>query len=53
MRQGGRLYDILQAGEWRSPAFLKYLGAEELKNVVVDEAHGGLLANVLAESDED
>ena len=35
--QGASLYEILQAGEWRSPAFLKYLDLEELE---ADAAEG-------------
>ena len=27
---GASLYDILKAGEWRSPAFLQYLDIEQL-----------------------
>ena len=25
LKQGGRLGDILEAGQWRSPAFLQYM----------------------------
>ena len=38
-RNGARLAEILQAGEWSSPAFLKYLDLNELESSVVVEAH--------------
>ena len=36
---GSNLRDILQAGEWRSPAFLAYLDIDELSSGAVLEAH--------------
>ena len=36
---GATLYEILAAGEWRSPAFLSYLDLAELERDVVVEAH--------------
>ena len=36
---GGTLFEILEAGEWRSPAFLKYLNICELERDVVLQAH--------------
>jgi hypothetical protein len=36
---GATLYEILMAGEWRSPAFLKYLDLHELESAAVIEAH--------------
>ncbi len=36
---GASLYEILCAGEWRSPAFLEYLDLMELEKGVVVEAH--------------
>ena len=36
---GAPLYEILQAGEWRSPAFLKYLDMETLERDLVIQAH--------------
>ena len=37
--KGASLYQILAAGEWRSPAFLSYLDLVELERDVVIEAH--------------
>ena len=36
---GSTLYEILEAGEWRSPAFLKYLDLNSLERDTVLEAH--------------
>ena len=36
---GSNLRDILNAGEWRSPAFLSYLDVAQLEQDVVVEAH--------------
>jgi hypothetical protein len=36
---GGRLSEILAAGEWASPAFAKYLDLEQLETRCVVEAH--------------
>ena len=36
---GASLLEILQAGEWRSPAFLRYLDNKELEKDVVIQAH--------------
>ena len=36
---GGTLAEILRAGEWSSPAFMKYLDQDELENEAVVEAH--------------
>jgi len=36
---GSHLRDILNAGEWRSPAFLSYLDVAQLEQDVVVEAH--------------
>jgi len=44
---GANLFEILKAGEWRSPAFLKYLDVNELESAAVVEAH------LEDESDED
>ena len=38
-KRGASLYEILSAGEWRSPAFLKYLDMYALDRDVVVEAH--------------
>ena len=38
---GRTLYEILTAGEWRSPAFLDYLDVHELECGAVVEAHLG------------
>ena len=38
-QNGATLYEILSAGEWRSPAFLSYLDYGELESGVVWEAH--------------
>ena len=44
---GANLFEILKAGEWRSPAFHKYLDVNELESAAVVEAH------LEDESDED
>ena len=36
---GASLFEILSAGEWRSPAFLTYLDLHELEKGAVVEAH--------------
>ena len=36
---GSTLRDILLAGDWRSPAFMQYLDAEQLEDDAVLEAH--------------
>ena len=36
---GGRLSEILQAGEWASPAFTRYLDMEVLETCAVVESH--------------
>ena len=38
-RGGARLWEILQAGDWKSPAFLSYLDAHQLEAGCVAEAH--------------
>ena len=47
---GSTLRDILNAGEWRSPAFLQYLDLEQLEDDCVVEAH---LAESSGEEEED
>ena len=37
--RGGVLREILAAGDWRSPAFLRYLDVGELERGAVAEAH--------------
>jgi len=37
--RGATLAKILQAGQWRSPAFLAFVDTEGLENGVVVEAH--------------
>ena len=37
--RGAHLYEILAAGEWRSPAFLRYMDLMDLERDVVVEAH--------------
>ena len=37
--QGAPLYEILAAGEWRSPAFLDYLDLHSLERDMVIQAH--------------
>ena len=39
LNSGGKLFEILEAGEWRSPAFLKYINTCELERDVVLQAH--------------
>ena len=36
---GASLYEILKAGEWRSPAFLDYLDLHSLERDAVIQAH--------------
>ena len=36
---GAPLYIILQAGEWRSPAFLSYLDVQKLEHDAVLQSH--------------
>ena len=36
---GARLFDILKAGEWKSPAFLLYCDMHKLESCAVVEAH--------------
>ena len=43
---GAPLWEILGAGEWRSPAFLQYLNLHKLEESLVMQAH-------LEESDSD
>ena len=43
---GAPLWEILEAGQWRSPAFLKYLDLHSLDKKMVIQAH-------VAESDGD
>ena len=43
---GANLHEILSAGQWSSPAFLKYLDIDKLETDAVVEAH-------LEESDAD
>ena len=38
-RAGKTLREILQAGEWKSPAFLQYLDLERMEHDVVFDAH--------------
>jgi hypothetical protein len=38
---GASLYEILAAGEWRSPAFMEYLDKYQLETDVVVQAHVG------------
>ena len=38
---GAPLCEILEAGEWSSPAFLKYLDLHQLNTKLVVEAHCG------------
>lgn len=54
--EGGRLCEILQAGQWKSPAFTKYLDLEAVEMQAAVEAHmaesededeAALLGNVL------
>jgi len=37
--QGAPLYEILEAGDWKSPAFLKYLDRARLERDLVIQAH--------------
>lgn len=47
---GKRLWEILQAGDWRSPAFMEYLDLHRLEEDGVAEAHG---VAELSDDDED
>jgi len=46
MLSGAPLWEILAAGEWRSPAFLTYIDLHSLETELVAQAH-------LDESDEE
>ena len=46
MRTGAPLWEILEAGQWASPAFLKYLDLHKLEADLVIQAH-------LAESEDE
>ena len=35
LKQGGRLGDILEAGQWRSPAFLQYMLRADIDELAV------------------
>ena len=39
--KGAPLWQILQAGEWKSPAFLQYLDLHSLDKDLVIQAHVG------------
>ena len=39
MQQGAPLWEILAAGEWKSPAFLLYLDMHQLERDLVVQAH--------------
>ena len=45
--RGAPLFEILQAGEWRPPAFMQYLDYHRLETEVVVQAH------VVESDDED
>ena len=38
---GATLYEILAAGEWKSAAFLDYMGKAKLESDLLDQAHLG------------
>ena len=40
-RSGAPLWEILEAGQWSSPAFLKYLDLQQLDVDLVVQAHTG------------
>ena len=47
---GATLYQILKAGEWSSPAFLKYMDMVELEMGATMEAHGETMEAHMCES---
>ena len=49
-RNGARLGEILRAGDWKSPAFLQYLDAEQLEMERVAE---GQLDDELCSDDDE
>ena len=52
--KGGRLYDILLAGDWKSASFMSYLSRMRLECDAVADAHGGQSRlPELVESDDD
>ena len=51
-RNGGKLKEILEAGDWRSAAFMHYMDIQQLESDSVQEARG-LLSDVLDESSDD
>jgi hypothetical protein len=38
VQRGSRIAEILAAGQWRSPQFMKYLDIQELESAAVLEA---------------
>lgn len=50
---GGTLRQILEAGDWRSPAYLQYLNMTVLERESTSEAHGAMLDIFDNESDND
>ena len=51
-KNGGRLCELLEAGDWRSAAFMKYLDQADLEHDAVHEAHDVML-DVFDESSGD
>ena len=51
-KNGGNLKEILEAGDWRSAAFMHYMDTQMLESDSVQEARG-LLSDVLHESSDD
>ena len=51
-KNGGRLCELLEAGDWRSSAFMKYLDQADLEHDAVHEAHDVML-DVFDESSGD
>ena len=52
LQAGGRLADILAAGDWRSAAFLDYLNKERLERDRVAEAHAAVTASDSSSNEE-
>lgn len=52
LQAGGRLGDILAAGDWRSAAFLDYLNKERLVRDRIAEAHAAVTASDSSSDEE-
>ena len=51
--KGGTVAQLLEAGEWTSPAFLKYMDMQQLEHDRAMEAHDALAEEIILQSDEE